>query len=470
QKHEGWLCLPEHYDDGGFTGGNLQRPAMQRLLADIAAGRVDCVVVYKVDRLSRSLMDFARIMETFEKHGISFVSVTQQFNTTHSMGRLTLNILLSFAQFEREIISERTRDKIAATRRKGKWSGGMPVLGYNVAENTKLMVNPDEALRVEAIFELYLQHRSLRPVVDELYRRRWRTKEWVTRKGRHRGGRVFTKNAVYQLLTNVTYRGMVRYKQELHPGEHRAIVKEDLWQRVQALLKHNNHGGGESRSRHGALLKGLLYCSPCQCRMGHTYTARGAKRYRYYTCLRAHQGGWDKCPSPSIPAGEIEAFVVAQIEHIGKDSKLITEALAQVREQSQHGLEQLTAEQSALERDLQRRHRELGLLVAKPEATARLADLQDRIRDAEQRLTEVRLELDCLAQTTVEEASVASVMGEFGSLWEALTPAEQARLLNLLIQRIEYDGAKGTIVLTFHPAGISTFAREYTPPTQEMAA
>src|SRR6476661_1106197 len=171
QKHEGWVCLPDRYDDGGFTGGNLDRPAVQRLMKDIEAGKIDCVVVYKVDRLSRSLMDFARMMQVFEKHKISFVSVTQQFNTTHSMGRLTLNILLSFAQFEREIISERTRDKIAAARRKGKWSGGRPILGYDVQSSpsgAKLIVNEEEAKQVRSIFELYLKHQGLIPTVQEL--------------------------------------------------------------------------------------------------------------------------------------------------------------------------------------------------------------------------------------------------------------------------------------------------------------
>src|SRR5688572_9184801 len=186
QRHEGWVCLPDKYDDGGFSGGNLDRPAMRRLLADIDAGKVDCVVVYKVDRLSRSLMDFARVMQTFDRHQVSFVSVTQQFNTTHSMGRLTLNILLSFAQFEREIISERTRDKIAAARRKGKFSGGMPLLGYDVASGpggAKLVVNEEEAEQVRAIFDLYIEHGALIPVVRELARRGWANKRWVTRKG-----------------------------------------------------------------------------------------------------------------------------------------------------------------------------------------------------------------------------------------------------------------------------------------------
>ena len=189
QRSEGWECLPQHYDDGGFTGGNMDRPALQRLLADIEAGKVDCVVVYKVDRLSRSLLDFARMMETFEKHHVSFVSVTQQFNTSTSMGRLVLNVLLSFAQFEREIISERTRDKIAAARRKGKWSGGMPLLGYDVdPRGSKLIVNEDEAARVRAIFELYLERQSMIATIEELDCRGWVNKRWTTRKGHERGG------------------------------------------------------------------------------------------------------------------------------------------------------------------------------------------------------------------------------------------------------------------------------------------
>ena len=169
QQHEGWICLPEPYDDGGYTGGNMERPALQRLMVDIAAGCIDCVIVYKVDRLSRSLLDFGRIIETFDQHGVAFVSVTQQFNTATSMGRLVLNVLLSFAQFEREIISERTRDKIAATRRKGKWSGGLPILGYDV-HNMRLVVNDQEADMVRAIFSLYLRQQSLCSVVAELQR------------------------------------------------------------------------------------------------------------------------------------------------------------------------------------------------------------------------------------------------------------------------------------------------------------
>jgi site-specific DNA recombinase len=189
QQHEGWECLPDRYDDGGFTGGNMERPALRRLMADIDASQVDCVVVYKVDRLSRSLLDFARMMETFDRHRVAFVSVTQQFNTSTSMGRLVLNVLLSFAQFEREIISERTRDKIAAARRKGKWTGGMPPLGYDVdPRRSTLIVNEDEATQLRAIFTLYLEHQSLIATVRELDRRGWTNKHWTTRKGNQRGG------------------------------------------------------------------------------------------------------------------------------------------------------------------------------------------------------------------------------------------------------------------------------------------
>ncbi len=289
QKHEGWSCLSERYDDGGFTGGNMERPALKRLFADIEAGGIDCVMVYKVDRLSRSLLDFARIMEIFDKNHVSFVSVTQQFNTTSSMGRLTLNILLSFAQFEREIISERTRDKMSVARKKGKWVGGMPVLGYDVDQGGgKLIVNQEEADRVRAIYQLYLQHRALIPVVQELEHRQWKTKRWTNQKGHDRGGKLFTKGSLFRLLTNIIYIGKINYKSTIYTGEHSRLLETDLWQQVQDTLQHN--GRIRERGVHNgnrALLKGLLYCTPCQTGMVHSYTLKNNKRYRYYVCLNA---------------------------------------------------------------------------------------------------------------------------------------------------------------------------------------
>jgi DNA invertase Pin-like site-specific DNA recombinase len=237
QLHAGWTALTERYDDGGYTGANLERPALRRLLTDIAAGRIDCVLVYKVDRLSRSLLDFARLMEIFERHQVSLVSITQPLNTTSSLGRLTLNILLSFAEFERQMIADRTRDKMAAARRKGRWVGGTPVLGYDIAvTGGKLVVNPEEARRVQEIFALYLQHRSLGAVLDEMKVRQWTTKRWRTREGKKHLGRPFTKASLERLLRNVLYLGQVSHQGEVYPGEQEGIVERPVWERVQASL------------------------------------------------------------------------------------------------------------------------------------------------------------------------------------------------------------------------------------------
>jgi site-specific DNA recombinase len=313
QAHEGWLCLPDRYDDGGFTGGNMDRPALAQLLTEIRAGKVDCVIVYKVDRLSRSLLDFAKLMETFDKHHISFVSVTQQFNTGTSMGRLVLNILLSFAQFEREIISERTRDKIAATRRKGKWTGGIPLLGYELdPRSARLKIDPKEATRVRAIFELYLQHRSLGTTVRELARRRWRSKRRRSRQGDRCGGRPFTRGSLHRLLTNVTYTGQVRYQHHLYPGEQPGIVPPETWGQVQELLQSNRC---RIENRSGALLQGLLYCRSCGYAMTPTSCRPNGKSYRYYLCCGSHRRGRHTCPAPSIPARTIEDAVLEQLQH-----------------------------------------------------------------------------------------------------------------------------------------------------------
>ena len=231
------------------------------------------------------------------------------------MGRLVLNVLLSFAQFERELIAERTRDKMAAARRKGKWGGGLPVLGYDVdVSSKKLVINEEEAVRIRAIFALYLQHRSLLPVLAELARRGWRTKQTQTGEGRVRGGRPFTRSSLYRLLTNVTYIGQVCYRNEIHPGEQPAIIDPKTWQEVQALLVHNGPGRtGTERTPSEALLQGLLFCRPCGCAMTPAQVSRGNRRYCYYTCSAAQRKGWHTCPSKSLPAGAVERYVLEQI-------------------------------------------------------------------------------------------------------------------------------------------------------------
>ena len=471
QKSEGWVCLADHYDDGGFTGGNMERPALQRLLADIEAGKVDCIVVYKVDRLSRSLIDFSKIMDVLERRSVSFVSVTQQFNTSTSMGRLMLNVLLSFAQFEREMISERTRDKIAATRRKGKWSGGMPMLGYDVdARGGRLHVNDDEAARVREIFELYLNRLSLIEVVKELDARGWTTKRWTTRKGHERGGKPFNKNSLFKLLTNRIYLGKITYKDEAYDGEHPAIVDEDIFERAQRLLKRNGRSGAPYvRNRFGAVLKGLVRCVPCECGMVPTHATKttsggGNKRYRYYVCQNAQSRGWHNCPSPSVPAPELERFVVDQVKAIGKDTNLLAETLEESRRQREEAIGKLEDEKRTLERELHRHNAELRELAAKGRSngvtTDRMADVQDRIKIAEQRTTEVREQIVALSRELVDAREVGEACSLFDPLWDTLTAREQARILHLLIERIDYDGVNGTVSITFHPTGIKTLADE----------
>jgi DNA invertase Pin-like site-specific DNA recombinase len=256
QREAGWTVLADRYDDGGYTGANLERPALRRLLTDIEAGRIDAVFAYKIDRLSRSLLDFARLMGDLDQRGISLVSVTQQFNTTTSLGRLTLNMLLSFAQFERELVVERTRDKMAAARRKGKWVGGIPVLGYDVAAGGgKLVVNEEEGRQVQAIFALFLEYRALPPVLDQIARRQWTTKRWTTKAGRLYVGRSFAKQDLVGLLRNGIYTGKVHYQGRSYAGEHAAIVEERVWQQVQDLLQEKSRGIGQVRPRAGGPLE-----------------------------------------------------------------------------------------------------------------------------------------------------------------------------------------------------------------------
>lgn len=470
QTHEGWECLPTRYDDGGYTGGNIERPALKQLLADIEKGGVDCVVVYKVDRLSRSLLDFTKMMEAFGKHGVTFVAFTQQINTANPMGRLMLNVLMSFAQFERELISERTRDKIAAARRKGKWAGGHPILGYDIdPRGFKLVVNEEEARRVRAIFELYLEHEALMPVVGELERRGWLNKRWTTRKGQERGGKPFTKTSLHKLLTNVAYTGQVRFKSEIHPGEHEGIVATDVWQRTQAVLGRNGRTGGALvRNRFGSFLKGLLRCVPCDCAMVPSHTTReGKKRYRYYTCCGAQKRGWHTCPSKAIPAGQIESFVVEQIRGIGRDQALVNQIFAQTNQLANGRLAELQAEQKSLSAEMARWNDQVRQLSGElnPDQSNgsildRLADIHERIRGSERRLGEVRMDLDALKRGEIDEGEVRRLLAEFDPLWQALTPREQGRLVQLLINRIDYDGAKKKVAITFQDHGLVHFAQQ----------
>jgi DNA invertase Pin-like site-specific DNA recombinase len=368
QKAEGWLLVPDRYDDGGFSGGTLERPALQRLMADIEAGRVDVVVVYKIDRLSRSLMDFAKMVEVFDRNNVTFVSVTQSFNTTTSMGRLTLNILLSFAQFEREVIGERIRDKFAASRKKGMWMGGFVPLGYDV-KNRKLIINEAEAATVRMIFERFIKIGSATELVRAL------RAEGICGKQ----GKLVDKGYIYKLLNNRVYIGEAVHKGVAYPGEHQAIIDRTLWDRVHTALSESpRKRAANTRAQTPSLLKGLIF-GPTGRAMTPAHTRKGGKLYRYYVSTDVLKRDAEACTVRRVPAAEIEGAVVDQLR---------------------------------------------GLLRA-PEIVVRTW------RAAWQLMGDI------------SEIEVREALERLDPLWDELFPAEQARIVQLLVERVEVspDGA-----------------------------
>src|SRR6476659_7354780 len=307
QSSQGWKTLPQHYDDPAYSGGNLDRPALKKLLADIEAGKIDVVVVYKIDRLTRSLADFAKLVEAFDARSISFVAVTQQFNTTTSMGRLTLNVLLSFAQFERELSAERVRDKVAASRRKGKWTGGTVPLGY-AAKNKKLVINKAEAETVRTIFRLYLEQKSFSKLVAELDRRKIVTKHRETKVAKYRGGIPFTYGPLAYFLKNRIYIGETHHAGKWFKGEHEAILDRPTFDRVQELLKSNTVKRRVKFSESGAILQGKLFDDKGN-RMGPSFSSKNGVRYRFYVSTALRGRGHKAGSVARVAAPEIEGIV-----------------------------------------------------------------------------------------------------------------------------------------------------------------
>jgi DNA invertase Pin-like site-specific DNA recombinase len=310
QRNEGWVLVRTRYDDGGFSGGNLERPALQRLIADIRAGRIDIVIVYKVDRLTRSLADFARLVELFDAEAVSFVSVTQQFNTTSSMGRLTLNVLLSFAQFEREVTGERIRDKIAASKKKGMWMGGNVPLGYDASERT-LVINPAEAETVRRIFALYRDFGCVRRVKEEADRLGLRTKSSATANGTQRGGKPFSRGHLYALLSNPIYTGQIAHKGELYPGQHPALIDDESWSTVRDQLAANTSDHRrKAKAAEPSLLAGLLVDARGE-RLTPSHAVKKGRRYRYYvSAALITDAGTDREQGWRLAAREIDEVVI----------------------------------------------------------------------------------------------------------------------------------------------------------------
>jgi site-specific DNA recombinase len=395
QRAEGWIPIDDRYDDGGFSGGTLERPALKRLLADVKSGKIDVIVVYKIDRLSRSMLDFLNLMDMFEQQGVTFVSVTQSFSTKDAMGRMALNILVTFAQFERELIGERIRDKVAASRKKGIWMGGWAPLGYQVRDR-KLIVHQEAADRVRSIFRRFVQLKSATLLAREL----------VAAGATNRYGHVLDKGVLYRLLNNRVYIGDAVHRGTSYPGEHEPIIDQSLWDQVHAILKVSpRKRAGNARAQSPALLRGLLF-GPDGAAMSPTNTRKGGRLYRYYTSQTAikHGAGFD-CPVRMVPAGEIESIVLEQVRHLIRAPEVIVQTW--------------------------RAARKLG---------------QD-----------------------VSEADVRSALTEFERIWNELFPAEQARIVELLVQRVDLQPDRLDITLKIE--GLTSLCNELhaTPQLQQAA-
>ncbi|WP_075795228.1 recombinase family protein [Massilia putida] len=372
QRAEGWIPVADDYDDPAFSGGNMDRPALKRLMADIEAGKIDVVVIYKIDRLTRSLADFSKMVEVFERYGVSFVSVTQQFNTTTSMGRLMLNILLSFAQFEREVTGERIRDKIAASKRKGMWMGGVPPLGYDV-ENRRLVPNEREAKLIRHIFQRFVELGSGTLLFKELKLDGVTSKAWTTQDGKTREGKPIDKGLIYKLLNNRTYLGELRHKEQWYQAEHPPIIDRALWDQVHAILATNGRvRGNATRATVPYLLKGIVFGNDGRALSPFHTTKKNGRRYRYYVPQRENKEHAGASGLPRLPAAELESAVLDQLRVLLRSPALLGDVL--------------------------------------PRAIA----------------------LD----PSLDEAKVTVAMTRLDVIWDQLFPAEQTRIVKLLVEKV----------------------------------
>jgi len=465
-KSQGWGALPTEYSDGGYTGANTDRPGVQRLMQDIESGKVDCVVVHRVDRLSRSLLDFAKLMETFDQRGVAFVSVTQRFDTTSSMGRLTLNILLSFAQFEREIIAERIRDKISAAKKRGQWIGGHPFLGYDIDHpNRKLVVNEEEAKLVRRIFDGFLRTGSCLKLARELNKQGHRTKSWKTAKGKGNGGQPWNKVYVHRVLANPKYIGLIDYKGQNYTGQHTPIIDQGTWDRARAIMDKNARNRAvQTRRKTAALLKGILRCGHCGKAMGATFTNRRGKRYQYYLCNHAEKNGYDTCPVKSVAAGEIEAAVVDQFRGLFRSPDMIAGTYRAMLDQAEVEQQGQRREKDALERrlaELRKMIRSVARATGEGSAAAmaeELRKLNEECSAAETRLDELAAQVADEQAALPTEREVADALRNIDPLWDELFPAEKERIVRLLVEQVVMDTDSMTVKL--RPVGLGAVVAE----------
>ena len=394
QRAEGWIAVADDYDDPAFSGGNMERPALKRLMADIEAGKIDVIVIYKIDRLTRSLADFSKMVEVFERQGVSFVSVTQQFNTTTSMGRLMLNVLLSFAQFEREVTGERIRDKIAASKRKGMWMGGIPPIGYDVA-NRRLIPNQAEAKTIAHIFQRFVELGSTTKLVKELRLDGVTSKAWTTQDGRVREGKPIDKGLIYKVLNNRTYLGELRHKELWYQAEHPPIITKSIWDDAHAILSTNGRvRATTTRAKTQYLLKGIVFGSDGRAMSPFQTAKQNGRRYRYYVPQRDIKEHAGASGLPRMPAAELESAVLEQLRGHLRSPDVVRDVLPQAHKYD----------------------------------------------------------------PTLDEAIVTVAMKRLDDVWDQLFPAEQMRIVRLLVRQVNVS--PNNMSMDLHPTGIQRLVLE----------
>jgi site-specific DNA recombinase len=394
QRAEGWIAVADDYDDPAFSGGNMERPALKRLMADIEAGKIDVIVIYKIDRLTRSLADFSKMVEVFERQGVSFVSVTQQFNTTTSMGRLMLNVLLSFAQFEREVTGERIRDKIAASKRKGMWMGGIPPIGYDVA-NRRLIPNEAEAKTIAHIFQRFVELGSTTKLVKELRLDGVTSKAWTTQDGKVREGKPIDKGLIYKVLNNRTYLGELRHKELWYQAEHPSIITQSIWDDAHAILSTNGRvRATTTRAKTQYLLKGIVFGCDGRAMSPFQTAKQNGRRYRYYVPQRDIKEHAGASGLPRMPAAELESAVLEQLRGHLRSPDVVRDVLPQAQKYD----------------------------------------------------------------PTLDEAIVTVAMKRLDDVWDQLFPAEQMRIVRLLVRQVNVS--PNNMSMDLHPTGIQRLVLE----------
>lgn len=455
-----WSVLEERYDDSGFSGGNTDRPAYQKMIEEVKAGKVDIVATYKLDRLSRSIADFILLTKLFEKHNVRFVATTQAFDTSNPVGRMTVNLLATFATFEREMISERTKDKMVAARKRGLWTGGCPPLGYDVKDG-KLTIHKAESEQVREIFRLYQLHKSYTPVLEELRRLKIRTKSWTLKNGTRRSGKDFNKQSLSNFLRNPVFIGKIRVGGKVVEGKHDPILDQETWDTVQGLLK-TKPKRQRKRQQTSTLLQGLVRCACCGELYVHHYSRRGNRKYNAYVCGTYQKQGAKACPQSRIPMAELDSHVLSQIEFLGLNPEVICETTKAAEEKLKARKPEIEVELGELDKqitDLSSEKSNIMKAIGKVDdcddsLLKRLGEIDFELSKFEEKQTLLEGERSSLDSQVIDETELKQVLQEFTPLWSQMTLSERQEIVRLLIQEIRYHGAKEDTEIIFKPEGL----------------